>query len=265
MKYVKVFQISMQNILEYRTDYLFSLLSRFFPVVIQLFMWSAVYQASDEKVIMGYTYIQMITYTILSVFVSGILSVDVHYKVAVDIKNGLLSKYLILPLSYYGYQAAGFLGRKISETIVLGAGIMIVCLVMQLQDLIMVTAADALIFVFFWILVLVLQFVMYYCLACLAFWFGECGGFFIVIDVVARIVSGAIFPLDIFGRLAVDISKLFPFYYTTYFLTNILLGKNGKEELLFGLGAIVSWILILCLAGKFLWNKGQKMYIAAGG
>lgn len=265
MKYIKVFQISMQNMLEYRSDFLFTLLLRFFPVIIQIFMWTAVYRASAEKEVMGYTYIQMMTYTILSVFISGILSVDIHYKIAGDIKNGVLSKYLILPLDYYGYQAAGFLGGKISETVLLSAGIILVCLMMQLRKLILLTAAEVLLFVLFWALALLLQFVMHYCLACLAFWFGECGGVFTAVDVIARIVSGAVFPLDFFGSLAVDISKAFPFYYTTYFLTNILLGKSGQEELLFGLAAIISWIIILCLIGKILWNKGQKRYIAAGG
>lgn len=265
MKYIKVFQISMQNMLEYRSDFLFTLLSRFFPVIIQIFMWTAVYRASAEKEVMGYTYIQMMTYTILSVFVSSILSVDIHYKIAGDIKDGVLSKYLILPLDYYRYQAAGFLGGKISETVLSSAGIILVCLVMRRRNLILLTAAEALIFVLFGVLALLLQFVMHYCLACLAFWFGECGGVFTAVGVIARIVSGAVFPLDIFGGVAVSISKVFPFYYTTYFLTNILLGKSGRKELLFGLTVIAAWIIVLFLIGKMLWNKGQKRYIAAGG
>lgn len=265
MKYIKAFQVSMQNMLEYRSDFLFQLLSRFFPVIIQLFMWTAIFQASPETVVMGYTYSQMITYTILSVFITSMLNVDAHYRIADDIKNGMLSKYLILPLDYYAYQAAGFLGGKISELAVLGIGIVVLCIIMQAMGFFVATALGVLAFAVLLLLVMVLQFVMYYCLACLAFWFGECGGVFTVVSVIARIISGAVFPLDIFGSLAVNISKLLPFYYTTYFLTNTLLGKNNWGEILLGTGALTCWILILYGLGRLLWARGQKRYIAAGG
>lgn len=264
-KYLKVSVISWINTLEYRLDLFFDLISKFFPAMIQYFMWTAIFNNAPNDIIMNYTYHQMILYTVISIFVSTLLSVNIHWGIAQDIKNGTLSKYLILPVSYLFYKVFQFIGSKLSDSILVGFSLFLVIILFQVKKVIAINLPLAGIFLLVAVMALILQFLIYYCISGIAFWIGDCGGIFTVVNVIASIISGAVFPLDIFGEPIVKISQLFPFYYITYFPTNVILGKATEGEMVKAIVMIGLWILVLTFFMRFIWKKGMKRYIAAGG
>ena len=70
-KYTKAFELGFQTALEYRVNFLISLISAAYPIFIQTFLWTAIYNASTEDVVYGYTYRQMIAYTFLAGLVAA--------------------------------------------------------------------------------------------------------------------------------------------------------------------------------------------------
>lgn len=264
-KYQKVSVISLINTLEYRLDFFFDLISKFFPAIIQFFMWTAIFQNSQNEIIMNYTYNQMILYTIISIFVSTLLAVNIHWGIAQDIKNGTLSKYLVLPINYLFYKVFQFIGSKLSETFLVGVGMALIVFVFHVKGVVTINSLQIGLFVLIAVMALFLQFLIYYCISGIAFWIGDCGGIFTVINVISLIISGSIFPLDIFGEPVVKISQLFPFYYITYFPTNVIIGKATGSEIVRSAFMIGAWILIMAFCINFIWKKGMKRYIAAGG
>jgi ABC-2 type transport system permease protein len=46
-KYYKAFELGFQFALEYRINFLISLISAAYPIFIQSFLWSAIFQSSD--------------------------------------------------------------------------------------------------------------------------------------------------------------------------------------------------------------------------
>ncbi|MBC8113599.1 MAG: ABC transporter permease, partial [Candidatus Saccharimonas sp.] len=54
-----ILRTSIEERLVYRADFAFATLVRFLPIVTQVFLWGAIYQATgprDTKVLSGYTY-----------------------------------------------------------------------------------------------------------------------------------------------------------------------------------------------------------------
>lgn len=264
-KYFKVSAVAFINTLEYRLDFFFDLISKFFPAVIQWFMWTSIFSNSSDKVIMNYTYDQMILYTIISVFVASFISVNIHWGIAEEIKNGILSKYIILPLKYFWYKVFQFVGSKLVSLSIVGIGICIVLYWFQSTGYVTVTVRRTGAFLAIVLLALALQYLIYYCVAGIAFWLGECGGVFTVINVISLIISGAVFPLDIFGRYVVKISQFFPFYYITYFPTNVVIGKVSQGQIQNAICVMIIWFILLSCLSVLIWKKGLRKYIAAGG
>jgi ABC-2 type transport system permease protein len=93
----------------------------------------------------------------------------------------------------------------------------------------------------------------------------EAIGIFIGLRVASNILSGGVFPLDIFGSGAQTFFGLLPFQYVIYFPLNIICGRLPYSEIINGVIAQIFWIIILYALSKITWYFGMKKYIAAGG
>jgi ABC-2 type transport system permease protein len=65
-KYIKAFEMGFQTALEYRLNFVISLISVAYPIFIQTFMWTAIFGGAGEQTVYGFTYRQMIAYTFLA-------------------------------------------------------------------------------------------------------------------------------------------------------------------------------------------------------
>ncbi len=265
-KYKRVCLIGLQNSMEYRINYLTNLISVLFPILIQYFVWSAVYaNKGPEETVFGYTFLQMIVYSLTAGFIARLTGSAMHYEVSGDIKNGTLSKFLVQPIRYSSYRIAYFIGEKVSESAI------ILCIMAAiLVDLspmlgLQFEVSSIALFLLDIIPVMLLNFLMFFCISLIAFWVIEVGHVYGVIDILIAIASGAILPLDTFGGHALGILKLLPFSYTTYFLTNILSGKLLLTDIARGMRVQFLWIGLLAALALFLWKKGLKKYVAVGG
>ena len=112
---------------------------------------------------------------------------------------------------------------------------------------------------------LILNFFIFLCVSTLAFWLTEIWAAFLGMNLAINILSGGIFPLDIFGETALKFFDLLPFKYTIYYPISILNGRISSGEVFQGLIVQCIWIGLLYLLSKALWNKGMKKYVAVGG
>ena len=72
-KYFCCFRMGMKSAYEYRLNFIFVLFSAFFPMIIQTFLWIAIFDNSQKQIVYGYTLSQMILYTILSQMIAKFL------------------------------------------------------------------------------------------------------------------------------------------------------------------------------------------------
>jgi len=99
----------------------------------------------------------------------------------------------------------------------------------------------------------------------LSFWITDAWGIFFGARFLIDMMSGAIFPIDIFGETIIQVFQLLPFQYMVYFTVNIITGKIGLMAALKGIGIQIIWIFVLGVLTRSLWKRGLLQYVAVGG
>lgn len=262
-KYVHVFKLSLLSSLEYKVDFFFSIFGAFLPIVIQYFMWRSIFEASGDTVVFGYTFPQMFMYTVFSAMISKIISSGIQFEISNDIKHGQLSSFLYRPASYTMYKISAYLGGKAVYLIISFLIIYTVLVAFKID-----IATSGLRFPVFMLALLfafVLNFLIYHIISSLAFWLDEIWYFYFAMGFLINLLSGGIFPLDIFGKTVSSLASYMPFQYTIFFPVNIVNGRYEMKEIVMGIGLQLVWIAIMAMVSAVCWGRGKKKYSAVGG
>jgi len=264
-KYAKSFKMGMLNAMEYRADFILSIFSAGFIIIIQCFLWTAVFASSTEPVVYGYTFPEMISYSIIAGLTSKMVSAGFEWEIANDIKNGGLSKFVVQPVSYFYYRICCFFGGKtvqLSILLVLSMGALMACGAFLGLEL---NIYRILMFFPFVFLAMVLNFLIYYSISSLAFTMTEVWGVFAAAGQGILMLSGGIFPLDVFGDKVNRALSMLPFKYIIFYPVNIINGRIPPEEVYSGAVVLLAWIAVLAVISKICWRSGMKKFVAAGG
>lgn len=88
-----VFRMGIEKSLEYRANFFLSLFSAVFPIIIQTFLWNYLYGNTDAAALFGYSYNQIIVYTLLAGLVSKLVYTGFEYHFwgfsPVDVETGI--------------------------------------------------------------------------------------------------------------------------------------------------------------------------------
>lgn len=265
-KYAYTLGLGIKETMAYRADFWLSILSAVFPILIQVFMWKALYGGTEGGTLFNRTYAQMMAYSVSASLLWRLLKTGFEYEINEDIKNGGLSKYVIRPIAYLPYRLSCFLGQKIA---VLLSGLALIALALAGVGLYFHTAPvawqGALLFVPALLGALVLNFLIFFCVGMWAFWLSEIGFLFEAVRIVIVVLSGGIFPLDIFGDTVCGILKYLPFNYAVGFPVDVLVGTTTGADVWTGLALQVFWIAAVLFISRGLWNLGSRKFLAAGG
>ena len=259
-----VFLMGVEQALEYRVSFFLSMLSAVFPIIIQTTMWNYLYGHSDAAAIFGYRQGEILLYTLLATIVSQLVGTGFEGEMNSDIKMGGLNKYLIRPVSYKGYRFFRFLGQKVPRVMV-AAPVMAVIIGLAFWQGMPVSMGRVLVFLISLGLALLLNFSCFYCIGLLGFWLTDVDKLFGTISIVLTVVSGGVFPLDIFGGVVETLVNLLPFGYTVQFPVNIINGRFGWERIGIGIVFQIGWIFFFVCLGNVMWRHGVKRYAAVGG
>lgn len=246
-------------------NFFLNLFSGAFIIIVQFFLWTAIYDHSNRESVYGYTYEEMIVYIITAGIISKLISTGNMTSISADIKSGALSKFLVQPISYISYRASLFLGQTLCDI-----GFMLIIWVLSFSILgyhlnVDLNYSNLLLVSLPMMLSIILNFFISYCISMLSFWITEVFTLFWGINITTLILSGSIFPLDIFGDGWYQFFCFLPFQYTSYFPLRIIVGKLNGVDILVGMMAQVIWIVVLAFLAKRLWKSGIKKYIAVGG
>ena len=127
-KYACTFRMGLQEAMEYRFDFVMTLISMVFPVITSVCLWTAVNEGSGNIADTGYTYPQLLLYTILAALMSKLITGGFEAEINEDIKMGGLNKYLVKPVSYMKYRYCAFMGNRLPGLLlflILTAGCMV--------------------------------------------------------------------------------------------------------------------------------------------
>jgi len=264
-KYFRAFLLGLQSAMEYRMNFLMSILSTFFPIIIQVFMWTAIFKSSPNKIIYGYTYSQMIMYSIMAAIISKLVASGIEYDIANDIKNGILNKFIVQPIGYYFYKICGSFGQKTFQLGVVTILSSILLFIVNLKMNLNIGYQGILLAIPVIILALILNILMSCTISLISFWITEAWAAFMILDLFINISGGGVFPLDIFGDKVLAVMNVLPFEYLIYFPINVIERKTSIPATLEGMAIQGIWILVLLVCIKAGWKVGIKKYVAVGG
>ncbi len=117
-KYWVILSTRTQEDMAYRSNYVVGVIFRFLPLVTTIFLWYAIFKtrqaAGSPTLIRGLSYEDMVAYYALMYIARGFSSMPGTMRdISVDIKDGLLNRYLTRPMDYLWYQVMYRLAHKV--------------------------------------------------------------------------------------------------------------------------------------------------------
>ncbi|AIG24955.1 hypothetical protein EGH10_06880 [Brevibacillus laterosporus] len=265
-KYIHTFQLGIQTAVEYRANFVLGIVGSVFSITILTYLWTAIFDSqSPGSTVFGYTFQEMITYTLIAAVTAKIIQAGFEYDVAEDIKEGGLNKFIIRPIGYLPYKIYSFLGSKLIYIVVSFCLIFLILFVLNRLIQVEINLVNIGYFLITLLLALVLNFFIFFSITTIAFWLENVSYIFEAPKILLVILSGGIFPLDVFDDTILSFLNYLPFKYTVNYPVDVLIGKYQGIELVTGMGLQVFWIIAFAVLSKLLWGIGIKKYIAIGG
>lgn len=262
MRYVRIFLLQFQRVLEYKSVNLVWFLIPLFNSGVAILFWKGALKGSS---ITGWNFSSLSSYYLFLIIAGSILMIHVEDDVSrLDIRMGGLIKYLLRPFSYFWLKFLDEIPWRLIQGIY---GLLILFLVSlffkiiipfsQSPDIILLSIIIA-------VLAYFLSFTFKMIIGILAFWIIDIMGLYQLIEIAILIFAGFLMPIELFPSQISAIAHILPFSYMIYFPIVAFQGKLGLFELIKVIEVQFIWIIILSLVYKLMWGKGIKRFSGVG-
>lgn len=261
-KYAAAFAAGLKAAVEYRANFFLSLVAVTSPIVIQTVLWVALYDPGD--VLFGYTFEQMMAYTVLAQLVSRLVRTGFEYQINDDIRTGGLDRYLVKPVGYAGYRLSVFLGDKSLQTLLMALVLSAACALLGATVGFTLEPTAIAAFLVALLVAFGFNFLLFWCVGMTGFWLTESGFLIEATRIVIITLSGGIFPLSVFGPTGEAWLGALPFRFTIQVPVDLLTGRLAPSSLGPDLVLALGWLGILGALGTLLWHRGLRRFAAVG-
>ena len=266
-----ILRISLEERLVYRGDFALGTLMRFLPIVTQIFLWFAIFEAvkstrGGDGDIVGYSYRDMVAYYLLTMLSRAFSSMPALASgIAGQVRDGQIKKYLIQPIDLLGFLLLSRIAHKLayySVAILPFAFVFWLC-----GDYFpeWPTATTILCYLLSLVLGFAMGFFLEACIGLCSFWFLEVTSLLFVYMLLSFFLSGHMFPLDFLPEPWSYVVEWLPLRYLAYFPSAVWLGKIQGPELVRGLIIEVIWVVFFIGLSRFLLKRGVRRYSGFGG
>jgi len=269
LKYLSILRINWIHSLEYRANALIGLFAILSGLFIEYQIWSLIFSANKYSVIQmegveaGYSFKQLIVFIFLSIIVGQLKSSWVtSSQMILEIRQGLINKYLIRPVSYFWYHFMMFVGTNSLYVIVYT--LLLVFFVYIFPGMMFQTFISILGFVVSLILSIYLSYCIYFIMVCFAFWFGEVRSIVVAYNLGMLMISGQYIPIRLFPEQILEIIKWTPIPYLVDLPVSIATGLIPKNEWILSMSIGLVWCVILTIFSFIIYKIGIKGYEAYG-
>src|SRR5262245_18363664 len=109
-----ILRIALAERLVYRGDFALGTLMRFLPIVTQIFLWFAVFQARGQQPVGGYKYEDFVAYYLLTMVARAFSSMPgLISGIGKEIRSGEIKKFLIQPIDLLGFLLLSRVAHKL--------------------------------------------------------------------------------------------------------------------------------------------------------
>jgi len=275
------FQVSINERLVYRVDFVIGTLMRFLPTLTQIFLWWAIFDAvstpgtadsaaGPDGQIAGFRFSEMIAYYLLVIISRAFSSMPgLTTGIANQVRNGEIKKFLIQPVDMVGCLLVQRIAHKLVYYLIATLPFALVFwLAGDFFDRGWPPADVMTVYLLSLALGFLLGFFMETCIGLVSFWFLEVTSLTFIYMLMNFLLSGHMFPLELLPREPIDIQQwigYLPFKYLAYFPAAVFLGKVDRSEMWQGLGLEAAWVLFFIILSRWMWSRGVKRYSGFGG
>lgn len=260
-KYICCMKAGLQENLTYRFQYCMGLFLLLIPFAIKNCIWFLAFESNKE--IAGYTLETMILYNCLILISGSLISTNVHWGIANEIKSGDLSKYLAKPIKHREYWFCKWMGNKIGQSVYVFL-IFVIVFVLCPEVFFEIKLTNITMGTMIFVLAYIMNFLIYYNLSLLSFKFLEISSFFAVFDLILSFLNGEYLPIEMMPDVWCRISEFLPFNVGIYFVVHTIMGTYSWREILFRVCTQLCWILLLGIFSSYSWKRGVKKYESVG-
>ena len=272
-----ILRISLEERLVYRGDFALGTLMRFLPIVTQVFLWKAIFEAIEysgagaaghagDETIAGYSYHDFIAYYLLTMVGRAFSSMPgLASGIALQIRNGEIKKFLVQPIDLVGFLLLNRLAHKlVYYSVALGPFALVFFLCRGFfpgwPD-----ATTMLAFLASLLMAFLMGFFLEATLGMLGFWLLEVSSLLFVYMLFSFFFSGHMFPIDMLPGIWGQIVEALPLKYLAYFPAAVFLGKVQGQELAVALWVELAWVAFFIVASRVALNRGYRRYSGFGG
>lgn len=223
-------------------------------------LWKAIFASHPTGTIGGYDLAAMLNYQSLMLIVGLVGQCYTNANLAEEIRLGKISTYLIYPFKFWQHHFGVFLAFQTIQLVIAAATIL------ALTAFGIITIGSLASFaggIGYCLVVAVCWFTVQFLLGIFSFWLEETWVLRVMFITLASFLSGGIIPLDLYPAWLQDVLVYTPFPYLTYVPVKILMGQY-EGSMAFALAVIAVWTGILALLAGYVWQKGVRLYTAAG-
>ncbi len=264
--FLHVFTTEARRMMSYRVDFwLNAVVGLIAGIVIPYFLWRAIFDASPNEEIGGYTLSGMVLYYILAALLGRVIQgPDLALTLANDIYQGELSRYLVYPTSYALFKYAQHLGAHFPGLVQITVFGTLFALTLDFPSEITVTTWAVVRCAVSVAVANLLAFLLTYPVQTVAFWADNVWSLSVLMRFVGSLLGGLFLPLSLFPTWSHTLLSWLPFPYLFSYPVNTLLGKISPQEWAQGILIALCWCGVLILFGRALWRRGELTYSGVG-
>ena len=183
-------------------------------------------------------------------------------EMILEIRQGLINKYLIRPISYFWYHFMMFVGTNSLYLIVYM--LLLILFMFVFPGMIFQSYMSIIGFIISLLLSIYLSYCIYFIMVCFAFWFGEVRSIVVAYNLGMLMISGQYIPIRLFPDNVLSIIQWTPIPYLVDLPVSIATGLVQEAEWVSSISIGLLWCIILTIISFIIYKIGIKGYEAYG-
>jgi ABC-2 type transport system permease protein len=256
--------VFVQDSMAYRSQVTLWMLTDIVPSIIMPFVWIA--GLNGRTNIRGFGPAQLVMYYLTMTFISNFIVAHVQWEMARDIKEGILSKFLLYPFSYLRYQYLGNVAYRLMRC-VLFLPFAVIWFVIFHRYMGVAALGDLHVGYEFWLTLGLGHLVAFWfaaALGTLGFFFIETQALYFGYYILLAVFSGQLAPYGLLPPGLRMVAEWTPFRYTLSFPLEVLNGRVHGDAFWTGVLFQAAWLALLWTLAQVGWRAGTKRYAGTG-
>jgi len=253
--------IYVQESLAYRASMFIWMLVDTVQCVVMPLVWLNAYNGRAD--IGGYVPGEMGLYYLMMAVVSSFVTCHLMWDFAMDVKEGILSQWLLRPVNVVAWLLVRNSAWRIFRMIMF-LPVFALCAFYYREHIDWSMLHLTGWFILSVILGNLVSFTIGMAMSNIAFWVQEVQSVFGLYYLPLMLFSGYVIPQSLaYGWMQV-VAAVLPFRYTIGVPVEIALGKLSGDAMLFSIGMQLFWLVAGSLIGYALWKRGLRQYSGVG-